>query len=520
MPHSPDHATAALSLPLSSIIIPDRMRRDTKDHREYIENELLPSIAEHGLIQPINVTRLSSPVQGKNIQGLLIQSEYLLVAGWSRLTSFSLLSYEEIPCNYSSDTPEHERLARELEENIRRNPMSWQDIAVGIARTHNAKLAECALENHSKNLTGSNRLTWGQSQTGHLVGTNVAHVSESLMLAKLILSGDKEIIDAPNPTEAKRILLLRKEDKAKSILLARQKASVAKVTDVIKRTTKLDTAEKNAGSVHPARQAPSILGQGLSSPSPSPVQTIELSKMLFNMSCTGPQLDGSPSWFDQASPECIDLIYTDHPYGIDMDNLDDMVNVERVADEHDVEENLDQMPLFLKGAYKVLKDKSYLLFFMDLKHWEKLRDWAEEVGFSVQPYPVIWNKLHSCKCRAAGQWWTKSHETVMVCRKGKATLGKAMTRSVFDASGAAERKLQNNPFSKPFAFSQWLLEPVLVPGMTVLDCYAGEGSLLRAAVNLGANIVGVEKSTKHFPRLVEHMKELYKEITNGKVEFV
>ena len=122
-----------------------------------------------------------------------------------------------------------------------------------------------------------------------------------------------------------------------------------------------------------------------------------------------------------------------------MGNLDfSAEDLDRVADEHDVEENISQMRPFLKNCYRVLKPGKYLIFWYDLSHHEKLQKWGKDVGFDVQVPPLFWCKEHPCKNRAAGKWWTGATEYMMVMCKGTGTLRKPQLKNFFFADGRAE----------------------------------------------------------------------------------
>ena len=56
-----------------------------------------------------------------------------------------------------------------------------------------------------------------------------------------------------------------------------------------------------------------------------------------------------------------------------------------------------------------------------------------------------------------------------------------------------QRQTQRNPFAKPFAVSKEVIGAVCIPGDVVVDCYAGEGSLVRCALNMGMQIRAIEK---------------------------
>lgn len=54
-----------------------------------------------------------------------------------------------------------------------------------------------------------------------------------------------------------------------------------------------------------------------------------------------------------------------------------------------------------------------------------------------------------------------------------------------------------------------MLEPIAFPGMSILDPFIGEGSILRAAI-LSCRPIGLEIDKDRFPRLVDQVKQTYK----------
>jgi ParB-like chromosome segregation protein Spo0J len=481
------HSEGAGTVAIDDILITDRYRdkysRNANGTTKYIEEELAPSIAEVGLVQ--------LPVLTKREDGKLE-----LVAGWCRIQAMKLLGHKEIPYILRQACTADQQKQIELVENLRRRDADWKDTAVTIWEIHQLKVKSATKD----------AKTWGYRETGALVGKSAAQLKDLKAIVEGIKAGDKEICEAPSLDKAKQILASRKQAEFEAELAKRHHAATAK-------PKKLTTRESGpADKTAPVAMLPTTPGQPKPQPaSGQPVHTIELSKMLFNMDCH--------EWFAQAAPESIDLVYTDIPYGIDMEMLDDITGIDIVKSSHDIDENVSQMKSFLEGCYKVLKKDSYLLFWMDLKHWEKLVAWGTEAGFAVQPFPVIWHKIHGTKNRAAHCQWTKSMEYVMVMRKGKATLREPQTQCIYPCSGKAEREMQKNPFAKPFEFSQWLLKPVIHAGMTILDCYAGGGSLVRAIINLNCRPIAIEKDPKQFPHLMENIKSVYRDVFKN-VEFV
>jgi DNA modification methylase len=204
-----------------------------------------------------------------------------------------------------------------------------------------------------------------------------------------------------------------------------------------------------------------------------------------------------------------------------MENLD-VKDLETVVDTHDVDSNVAMMPKFLKEAYRVLGAKGgYCVFWYDIDHHEKLRDWALKVGFSVQRWPLVWNKASNCKNNSPQFNFTKATEIAMVCRRGsKTVLNSPQNKNFITCDGSLERKLYSNPFAKPAEAWKFILNAIAYQGQTILDPYAGQMSMARVALNLGLKPISIEISDFHFVRGVDNVKSILSDVTQNQVEFV
>lgn len=497
MPISPtaSHAKGHGTILLSSIIW-ENSREDTPDLRLYIANELAPSIFSHGLIQPFLIRFDSNNVPHG-------------VAGWCRAQALSVLAETTAPFNLAdSITPIMAEMMR-LEENIRRRGQPWFEIALQIDKIHKLKVAN----------NDPTSKTWGQEQTGYLLGIPQSKVSTALLLASKLRAGDAELKSQPNAFKAQQLLLRRQNDSALKILSdrAEQKRS-ASILAPATSVSKSDTHDPLSG----------LLDDG---PTPSgPMQgekkIVDLSRVILKGDC----LD----WMENAAPQQFDLIFTDHPYGIDMETIDDIGDINMVKDAHGVESNIEDMPRFFNGAFKVLKDDCFMFCWLDLKHWNlivggwrldkdgKAREYkglAQKAGFTAQMWPIVVKKSSGAKNRAPGAWWTKNMEYIGVFRKGNASLKKPQVSSVLEANFFIEQKMKRNPFVKPFKTTKEMMEAVLRPGMRVLDPYAGSGNIIQGCEAFGCKIFGIEKYDKTYAELMFQMQNHYKTHYRN-VEFV
>ncbi len=466
---------------IADVIIGERLRQDTPAVKAKVE-EIARSIKELGPLQPV-----------------VIDEKNQLIDGGCRIQAYQFLGVDEVPYVRRFKVTDSKRIALEVEANLRRSDLTWQEKVMAIGKVHYMKEAEAAESNEE----------WGQRATGSLLNVNVASVNNALQVYKLLLAKDNEIASADSLKDAMLILVERKRNKAIQYRMATTGEAPKVVEEQIRPITfALGNAKTNPIS---APIAATVVDQ-----KSDPIKAskhIDLSKILFNTDCV--------AWMHAAPKDSVDVIVTDIPYGVDLDNMEDISNIDMMRDTHNVEANVELMPKFIEAAYHILRPNSYLLFFYALQHHEKLRDWGTASGFKVQDWPLMWLKPHSCKNNAPQCNWTKSFEPVMVMKKGSPVLNTRMTKCHLEVDGMPDKKQQSNPFAKPLEFlSQMIFKPLgLQPGAICLDPFAGEGSILSAAVLHGLQPIGLELDEMRFPALVSRMQRLYKNVLNTTVDF-
>lgn len=433
------------------------------------------------------------------ITPLCLDDENNLIAGECRLEAYKLLNQTEVPYVIRSKLDAAQQRMVELDENNCRLKMTWQDVALAISEVHHTNTKASAKKKEQ----------WSTRASGQLVGQSHTHVADCLRVADFLIKRDPEIMAAKTLQQAQQILLERKEG-----AIMEAKARIAGGAIALGRKPTI----KPSGIINIQLGTPGDipLAESVKSLSPEAIkqmQQVSLSDKLFNVDCTKFMMNEMPE-------KCIDAILTDIPYGIDMDLLEDIHGVDSMRSTHDVEQNIEQMKPFLEGAFRVLKDNTFLMFFYAQQHQEKLSQWGREVGFNVLDWNMLWLKPHSCKNNAPHQNPTKSYEPVMVMKKGSPHLAKPMTKCHLEVDGMPDKRLQSNPFAKPLEFIKtMMLEPIFFPGMTILDPFAGEGSILRASILMGCRPIGLEIDTERFPRLVDQVKGVYKNMLGGNVQF-
>lgn len=169
--------------------------------------ELAESIRQNGLIHPIVVRET--------------EDGHVLVAGERRLQALNILWHlgegcrcggdefgiDAIPCIALSDLSEDDAYEMELEENIRRVDISWQDRCAAVAALYEKRRRE----------TGAPPTT--QELTDELHTGSTAFVREQLLVSRFLT--DPDISGATSAGDALKILK-RKESLAKSAAYGRE----------------------------------------------------------------------------------------------------------------------------------------------------------------------------------------------------------------------------------------------------------------------------------------------------------
>lgn len=488
------YPSQAILVPADQIDMTGRSRLDYGNLQEFFDD----IVASGYLIHPPTVS--VKPEGG-----------YRLIAGGRRTSAMMLGGLTHIPVNSFEELPLSKIVELEGEENFRRLDMDWRERVMILARAHELKTAEAAADAKS----------WGMRDTGALMGVSSASISHAYQIREYIVKGDKEIMDAPTLRNAYEILLKRRENEALALTAGFTAAPAAVLSAGFVGNDNVDDAifgnidTNDIAKSTPADDSESLLSldQLMDDDAPQILEAkhFELSKMFFLGDC----LDILP----QFNPESVDHVITDIPYGIELDNMDRIKNIDTVVDTHEVDQNVSMMLPFLENAYRVLKPSGYCVFWYDLDHHEKLHAWAKQVGFSAQKWPLVWHKLHPCLNNAATKNYTKNVEFAMVLRKGNAVLNKPQSSCLIPGDGTAERKLYDNPFAKPAIVWRFIMEAIAYKGQVVLDPYCGQMSSARAAIDLGLTPMGIEIDKDHFLKGINGVKQKLSLITNNQATF-
>lgn len=434
------------SIPLSAIrIAPDRQRREFKPEAL---GELVESLTSKGVMH--------APVLRQ-----LDDGAWTLVAGERRIRAMQEMWLVGSPVRYNGTLiPEGqvpyvtlgqlsplEAEEAELDENLRREPLTWQESASAMARLHKLRTAQATAAGRVHTVADTAMEVKGRSD-----GSYQETVRKEILVARHLDNPD--VAKAKTTDEAFKILK-RQEEAARNVALAKTVgASFTK-------------------SAH----------------------------TLLNVDCL--------TWM-RGTNETFDVILTDPPYGMGADSFGDGGNGRLAGNTHEYKDDLEHwrglMQEWTKLSFKVAKAQAHAYVFCDIDNFHELKRMMQEAGWYVFRTPFIAHKPNSGRVPLPTEGPRRQYETILYAIKGH----KNVTAIYPDViSTMAEGGFQHGA-QKPVALFIDLLKRSVRPGDTVLDSFAGSGTILEAAHQMKCAATALEMNPEYFGMVLQRAEGLDK----------
>ncbi len=420
----------------------------------------------------INYLReLSDSIQNRSLQNApvlrIVGEDYWLVSGECRLRAIrdiydlgGTFHYdgEEVRANFIpytllSDLDELAAEEAELEENIRRRDLTWQEVAAATARLRvlRTKQAEKSgeLPPTAARLARELKPEATHDLSDGELGIYQAEVRQDLILAEHL--SDPDVKAAKTRKEGWKILK-DKEAKRKNRELAEQ-------------VGKIYTAD-----VHQALNADSL------------------------------------TWLVKCPAEMFDVILTDPPYGMGAHEFgdsggkaegahgykDDAATFERIKD------------VCAEQFFRVAKPQAHLYWFCDIDWFFQLRQDLEMAGWEVFRTPLIWYKKAAFRAPWPEHGPQRKYETILFAMKGK-RMAQKLAGDVLEFP--ADENV-GHAAQKPVALFEELLKRSARPGDQVLDCFMGTGTIFGAADLLKCRATGVEMDPSAYALAIQRIQKM------------
>jgi DNA modification methylase len=424
------------------VVVDDRIRSDMGEI-----DALTNSIKEFGLIQPI--------VLGEDSTNMM-----RLIAGGRRFTALKRLGITRLEHgvhwvfrdeNNRSEAGKLRLQAIEIEENIRRKDLTWQEQVLG-----KQMLLETMQKIHGESIVG--RPTRAESRTGEtqgfgvrklaaMLGESPATTSQDLQLARAMQNMPKLNL-ANSDTKGSAF---RKLGIVGAVVSMQKAASVQRAN-----TSAADAADPNS------------------------------TQNLWSL------YEGDfKSNVSRIESESVDLVYTDLPFGVGLSEMSKHGASGVVAYQDDRESIVGDLDALAEGAYRVLRNDRYGVFFFGFNYYTELVGALERAGFKVNRVPFVWFK-NTRSTENPNVRYANSYDPAIIVMKGSPVFirpGQQNFANIMPVFSKDRLQIAQQPTELVTKF----LSDMTVPGATVLDFFGGSGTTGEAAIRGKRRVILFER---------------------------
>lgn len=413
---------------------------------------------------------------------IVIHSDGRLVAGERRLEAHKLLQRSKIRCTIFEDLSEHDAFLIELQENLARRQLSWQDEAKAVLDYHEMRRSKIP--------------EWTNRASALDIGCSEERVRLYLTVAKYL--GDAEVAGCQTMQGAFNLLKGRAE-----------RAQAAAQNRGLQLATVLPEILPAASKEERTAAVENLISNGsldeLSVPESDPFAILEAGKVAEESLAKQRELeeqaadDLSPiitgnflEWVADYDGPKFDVLHVDFPYGKGYTGANTRKTgrahvAPRYADDPDVHWAL--LEGLLEHQDKIAFPIAHIIYWFDMDYYSAIRESFEKAGWkAVQPHPLIWAKPYEGVAADPKRRPRHCYETAMLFSRGDRRLAR-LDQDFF--VGRTDEKLHIN--QKPVDMLKHFLSLVVDEHSAVLDPTCGSGTALAAASDLGAaRILGLE----------------------------
>lgn len=395
----------------------------------------------------------------------------IFAMGGSFLHNGQLFTAEagEIPYSDLGELSPLEAEEAELDENLKRKDLTWQEHAAAMQRLHNLRKAQNPIvtivssESDPLDPTLNKTITSGSTHTiadtaKEVYGRSDGYFQDSVRKEVLVAAHlDNPIIaKAKSADEAFKIIKKDEERKRNERLAAVVGATF--------------NADKHS---------------------------------LYNRSC----LDYMEEAQLFTESDKFDVICTDPPYGMGADNFGD-AGGKMSGIEHHYDDSYESWKVLMEQwcdlSYYICKERAHAYVFCDFDRFHELKAMMQKAGWYVFRTPIIVHKLNSGRVPLPDQGPRRQYEIILYAIKGK----KNTTHIYPDVIAVQGDENMSHGAQKPVALMQNLLQRSVRPGDRVFDGFAGTGPTFEAGHGYKCTVIGCEISQEYYAMSLQRIQQL------------
>ena len=192
---------------------------------------------------------------------------------------------------------------------------------------------------------------------------------------------------------------------------------------------------------------------------------------------------------DQLPKRSVYGIISDPMYGVSINDRSQDAGVSGFDDSMDTYRTT--LTRFAAKADQILAESAIVCMFTAYDNVDFLNNLWSGYGFRMDPVPMIWHKEGAHATRDAAHYFGKSYEFIVYGTRGDAVILKTGAPNLISYSPISG-VIKNHAFEKPLALMEELLARFCLPGQTILDFMAGDGTTLVAGIKRGVKALGFE----------------------------
>lgn len=446
-------------LAVDGIIVPeDRQRANAK-----ADQQLINSIDRLGLLNPI-----------------IVHSDMTLVAGERRLDAFKQMNAKLIPARIFEDLGPQARFEAELQENLARKQLTWQEEVRAIGRYHAMRVAVYP--------------GWTQMGTADAIGLSQPYTGKILTVYEQL--EDEAVAACPSFQGAFNLLTSRAE---RAKIAAHSRGLITLETLPVHLSPNATKEERTAALLQNLKTGNLVaktvedIDKNLKTIEEGRIAQAALEaqrkrEIVSDIIVNADFLD----WAETYEGPKFDVIHIDFPYGKNYSGA----RTRRTGKTHIAPIYADDPDIYfgLVAGFLALQDRlafqaCHCLIWFDMVYYQWTVDQFEAAGWTiVQPHPFVWSKGYQGIAADTARRPRHVYETALMFSRGDRKIVK-LDKDVLDCP--IDEKLHLN--QKPVAMLKHFLGMFVDEHTAVLDPTCGSGSALAAAKQLGANrVLGVE----------------------------
>lgn len=427
-------------IPLSQIIVPESRQRSYFDEERLADLE--GSIDRLGLIHPLVVTADNRLVSGeRRLRAISVLHDLGIAVRYDG----KVVPADHVPAVLPSEAGVEELYELELEENIQRENLSWQEKADAIRRLHEMRATLAAAEGRTHTMPDT-----AEEVTGRRDAAYLQNVRRSVTVAQHL--ADPEIAKAKSVDDAYKILQKRED-------VARNTARALEVGA---------TATASRYTAH-------------------------------NVDCL--------EWLRNAAPAQFDVICTDPPYGMGADQFGDAAG-KLLTTDHQYDDSQESfrtlMTAFAPLVTAVAKPQAHLYLCCDIDQFIWLRQLFLDLEWWVHRTPLINIKREGGRVPWPEHGPRRAWELVLYAVRGK----KPTTAIYTDLIETKGDDNLGHGAQKPVAMYVDMLKRSCRPGDSVLDPFGGTGTLIPAAHELSLYATVLEQNPAYYGICLKRLEQL------------